>query len=255
MSRQSAVSVMCFQDSQFILFDIGQDAVENTSNTAIIASSQSPFNTTTEPQNHNQQQPRPPSHQQQRDTPTPSAVDTSRQSSTPVVSLLSIDQRHEKDPTAMQGGRRKRPVVPPSPVGYHSAANGYVVDTYNGYYSNPFDIYQQQHNNHRHPSYNGNQNNNSNGRRFTNGWSNSNSRRNGRETALSTRSDSNSSASAVDENRNEEKCSPPPTTPHQGGKWGGRGAGRGGMTMATTTFRQRRFFPSRADSIDGVGSN
>lgn len=64
-------------------------------------------------------------HQQQRDFPT--ETDASRKTTTPVVSLLSVDGSAEKDYHAMQGGRKKKPLpVPTPPVNSHTVFAPFV---------------------------------------------------------------------------------------------------------------------------------
>lgn len=192
-------------------------------------------------------------------------TDTSRQSNTPVVSLLSIDHQQEKDLTSMQGGRRRKspsqtqrastphnhnfmpngfqsgysPVPPqshnPNPYSHHHSHSQPSQHTYsqNMYLTHVPSLshHQQQPHHHHHSmdygynnpnisSYNKNLNNN---RLMMNGYDklyiNNNIRKkrtyvndkpykqhqyNSDHTVI-VRSDSNSSASVVDENRNENK--------------------------------------------------
>lgn len=175
--------------------------------------------TTTAPQsqaNITQQQ----STDNARQSSAATSQENARQSNTPVVSLLSLDDRHEKDPTSMQSGRRRRSLpnahvphlahihhhhiaFPPNFAGYapghaynfyptngHAFANGRVFNA-----SRSDDFY----------SYGANAAPLNGRRRRATATENS-------ETD-SKRSDSNSSASAVDEEGKVQRTgvtSPPP---------------------------------------------
>ncbi|KAJ8911305.1 hypothetical protein NQ315_016999 [Exocentrus adspersus] len=144
-----------------------------------------------------------------------------RNSSTPVVSLLSIDQQQEKDYLSMRGGRRRKSGPVPSnnsgirtPPNY--ITNGYMnpVNSYNvGFHPPP-----QSYSNYTYPS------GGLEFRRTTNGFDSRanrgkvrrvyDKRSNNYSSRSSLRTDSNSSASCVDENKNEDKSrtlnTPPP---------------------------------------------
>lgn len=155
-----------------------------------------------------------------------------RNSSTPVVSLLSLDQQQEKDFLSLQGGRRRKPTNPPSlqgppipPRSYPS--NGYMNPygpiAYHSLPLQPFNAYNANLSHNRQTYSTGYQ-------RRLNGFDNrSNAHKkkriydgnkpvnsNDHSSRSSLRTDSNSSASCVDENKNEEKShrtavnTPPP---------------------------------------------
>lgn len=63
----------------------------------------SPYTAVSEPQQH---------HHLHKQREIANDTDTTRQTNTPVVSLLSIDNSVEKDLNAMQGGRKKKPLGP-----------------------------------------------------------------------------------------------------------------------------------------------
>lgn len=144
-----------------------------------------------------------------------------RNSSTPVVSLLSLDQQQEKDFLSMQGGRRRKPTNPPSshcpPVPCRNyPSNGFVPYgqiTYDSPPSQPFNTYNTNHHQNR-PSYNNCYQRRLNG--FDNRYNNNKNKKknydinraghsNDHSSRSSLRTDSNSSASCVDENKNDEK--------------------------------------------------
>lgn len=145
-----------------------------------------------------------------------------RNCSTPVVSALALDQQQEKDFLSIQGGRRRKPLTPtpahtvsfPSRV-YPS--NGYInpfvgaipyhpppsqpFNTYNSYPSQnrtSYNVgYQRRPNGFDHRTNNKLEKRNFDGSKGV--YSNEHSSRS------SLRTDSNSSASCVDENKNEDK--------------------------------------------------
>lgn len=165
-------------------------------------------------------------------------ADTSRQSNTPVVSLLSIDHQQEKDLTSMQSGRRRKSPSLTPPHNHNFIPNGFQ----SGYAAaqqpprphhpqppNPYAQNMYQLTTHLpclNPpppidfGYNPNPvaHKPSNNNRIVNGYDKTySSRRKQRmsvndrpqncsdNNVVTIRSDSNSSASVVDENRNENK--------------------------------------------------
>ncbi|XP_044260211.1 transcription factor mef2A isoform X2 [Tribolium madens] len=145
-------------------------------------------------------------------------ADNSRQSKTPVVSLLSMEQHQEKDFVSMQGGRRVKPQpLPPPPqqqqqpiVIPHFAQNQAPPPMYYNFNGPP--VRSQI------PSYNNNNNKTANGYRKPRTFNSASNtaatrkydlnRTNDNSSRSSLRTDSNSSANAVvDENKNEEKQS------------------------------------------------
>lgn len=177
---------------------------------------------------------------------TPNGATTNRSddrnSATPVVSLLSIDQQQEKDYLSMRGGRRRKSAPPnatcsvpggprnPSTFltnGYTSPATSYAPAGFHPPMYGPFGT--NTCNNNFHPLSNGLEYRRTNG--FDANRLNRNRPRprvyekrpsNDHSSRSSLRTDSNSSASCVDENRNEERprTTPPPapyspmTMPH-----------------------------------------
>lgn len=145
-----------------------------------------------------------------------------RNSSTPVVSLLSLDQQQEKDLLSLQGGRRRKPTNPPSLQGppvqcRNYPSNGYVNPygqiAYHTSPSQPYHTYNSNFHQNR-PSYNSGYQRRFNGfdNRYTNNKikkksfdTNRTGHSNDHSSRSSLRTDSNSSASCVDENKNEEK--------------------------------------------------
>lgn len=159
-----------------------------------------------------------------------------RNSSTPVVSLLSLDQQQEKDFISLQGGRRRKSANPPqsyappiSPKVYSSNGyiNPYAPISYQTAPSQPFNTYNTNVS-HNRTLYNSGYQRRVNGfdNRYNNGKnrkrnydSNRTSYNNDHSSRSSLRTDSNSSASCVDENKNEDKThirtavnTPPPTS-------------------------------------------
>ncbi|KAJ8981932.1 hypothetical protein NQ317_002103 [Molorchus minor] len=135
-------------------------------------------------------------------TNQPHHLEDSRNSNTPVVSLLSIDQQQEKDYLSMQGGRRRK--SNPSSAPQNLAAypsNGYVNSYALGYPAPPYAPYNQYQDCRR-------ANGASRVKRKTY------DRRQDHSSRSSLRTDSNSSASYVDENKNETRTGvhmgPPP---------------------------------------------
>lgn len=127
-------------------------------------------------------------------------TDNSRQSKTPVVSLLSMEQHQEKDFVSMQGGRRVKPLPPPpqpppQPVvipHYPQQNHPPPPPIYYNYHPPPL---------RSHP----------NTAKTTNGYRKPRcyNRTNDNSSRSSLRTDSNSSANAtIDENKNEEKITP-----------------------------------------------
>ncbi|XP_074030209.1 uncharacterized protein [Leptinotarsa decemlineata] len=138
-------------------------------------------------------------------------VSTPRNSDTPVVSILSINEQQEKDYSSMQGGRRVK-IPPPNlhnnfQIQHAQHPNGYInhFSGYNGPPPTQFGMYNgYSQNGPIFPDYrrvNGfdNRINKNRRRSYDNRKSNDHSSRS------SIRTDSNSSASCVDENKNEDK--------------------------------------------------
>lgn len=168
---------------------------------------------------------KPPLHHQPTEVNRQLQQSEERNSHTPVVSLLSIDHQQEKDYSSMQSGRRRKPpalnVQNNLPV-YHT--NGFVPNPFVGFNPQqppppPFGVY----NNGYAPSFTDYRRINGYDNRPTNNVNKpkrrvyDNSRRlNDHSSRSSLRTDSNSSASCADENRNEEKAmrtavnTPPP---------------------------------------------
>lgn len=168
--------------------------------------------------------------QQLRNTSTENTAittDTTRQSNTPVVSLLSLDQKHEKDFTSMQSGRRRKSTpsvqsTPPPPPQYH--ANGYINNVFPANFVNSVGFYPPPNsfavNQQFECGYGGRPNSRGGAMNGGRSWSRRRRIPDARNTETcslsSMRSDSNSPASVVDENRNEDKVqrtgvsSPPP---------------------------------------------
>ncbi|RZC34206.1 atrophin-1 [Asbolus verrucosus] len=149
---------------------------------------------------------------------TPADPDASRQSKTPVVSLLSMEQHQEKDFVSMQGGRRVKPQPPPPPPPIAVPHFHHQPPLFNPFNFNGPPVRSQQPyktaNSARETMSNNNINNNSSNNN-NNGWRKRNynptrksyDRNNDSSSRSSMRTDSNSSANAavVDENKNEEK--------------------------------------------------
>lgn len=157
----------------------------------------------------------------------PTIADTTRQSNTPVVSLLSLDQHQEKDFSSMQGGRRRKlNSTPPNNNNNNTAHNynGYTTSAqYPPFYGNVLPPpntnnmygYTQNNFNGSFPytspgsgfKYQGNKGAPLNGQDRS--WTRKRrvEKRNTIDTGSlsSLRTDSNSSASVADENRNEDK--------------------------------------------------
>ncbi|EFA05679.2 boule [Tribolium castaneum] len=137
-------------------------------------------------------------------------ADNSRQSKTPVVSLLSMEQHQEKDFVSMQGGRRVKPQPPPPPppqqqpmIIPHFAQNQAPPPIYYNFNGPPVRSHQI-------PPYNNNNIKTTNGYRKPRTFNSASANRaNDNSSRSSLRTDSNSSANAaVDENKNEDKQSP-----------------------------------------------
>lgn len=164
-------------------------------------------------------------------------TDTARQSNTPVVSLLSIDHQQEKDFTSMQSGRRRKsPSHTPrasTPHNHNFLPNGFQTGYHHHHppthhhHSYPPNMYvgHMPHCLPPHIDYGAatqkhlnSNNNNNNNRSLMNGHERNYNRKKRSydrpqqsyhaDNASSVRSDSNSSASVVDENRNENKIVP-----------------------------------------------
>lgn len=144
-----------------------------------------------------------------------------RNSSTPVVSLLTLDQQQEKDLLSMQGGRRRKPTNPPTlhgpPVANRNYPSNGFINSYGqiSYHSSsqPYNTYNSNFHQNR-PSFNSGYQRRLNG--FDNRYNNSKTKKknydtnktghsNDHSSRSSLRTDSNSSASCVDENKNEER--------------------------------------------------
>ncbi|XP_018569962.1 deleted in azoospermia protein 1-like isoform X2 [Anoplophora glabripennis] len=145
-----------------------------------------------------------------------------RNTTTPVVSLLSIDHQQEKDYLSMRGGRRRKsgpPTVPNNPRNPHGfLSNGYTspLSTYSvGFHPQTYNPFGNN------GGFSPNRANGLDGRmNRTRPRGRAYDRRsNDHSSRSSLRTDSNSSASCVDENRNEEKprmnaASTPPPAPY-----------------------------------------